>query len=259
MTGYTGEPSPRTAELSGEWKLVWSDEFDEAGLPDPDKWDFDTKGNATGWGNNEAQYYTYKDTSTAMVKDGLLHITARKKDMEGKHYISARLFTKQSWLYGRFEIRAKLPSGRGSWPALWMLPTEQAYGRWPGSGEIDIMENVGYDPAVVHGTVHTKKLNHVLKTQKGGSINVPDAGSAFHTYTLEWEATQCRFYVDDVRYFSFDRENDDHGLWPFDKHFRLLVNVAVGGNWGGAHGIDDDSFPLRFEIDYVRVYQKKQD
>ncbi|HWR99346.1 MAG TPA: glycoside hydrolase family 16 protein, partial [Prolixibacteraceae bacterium] len=187
------------------YKLVWSDEFDYNGLPDTKKWSFDVTGNSSGWGNNEAQYYTSDRLQNAQVKDGFLTITALKEDHEGKKYTSARLRTaaKGDWLYGRFEIRAKLPDGRGMWPAVWMLPTDWKYGGWPASGEIDIMENVGYDPYWIVASAHTRLYNHVQGTQKNNKISIPDCYTGFHVYALEWEASAYRIYVDDQLYFTF--------------------------------------------------------
>ncbi len=241
------------------WKLVWNDEFNYVGLPDPSKWSYDTDGNSYGWGNNELQYYTEKRKENAWVENGHLTIRALKEEMGGKSYTSARLRTKDKgdWLYGRFEIRAKLPTGRGTWPAIWMLPTDWEYGGWPASGEIDIMENVGFDPDTIVGTVHTKSFNHSIGTQKGKRIYCPDCYSAFHVYTLEWEKEECRIYLDDQLYFTFKNDHQGFESWPFDKRFHLLLNLAVGGNWGGAQGVDDSIFPLSYEIDYVRVYQRK--
>lgn len=144
----------------GGWKLIWSEEFDYTGFPDSTKWSYDTEGNVYQWGNNEAQYYTSGRKENAWVSDGVLRITALKEPMEGRSYTSARLITKGKgdWLYGRFEIRAKLPTGRGTWPAIWMLPTDWEYGDWPKSGEIDIMENVGYDPDTIVGSSHTENI-----------------------------------------------------------------------------------------------------
>ena len=241
------------------WKLVWNDEFNYVGLPDPSKWSYDTDGNSYGWGNNELQYYTEKRKENAWVENGHLTIRALKEEMGGKSYTSARLRTKDKgdWLYGRFEIRAKLPTGRGTWPAIWMLPTDWEYGGWPASGEIDIMENVGFDPDTIVGTVHTKSFNHSIGTQKGKRIYCPDCYSAFHVYTLEWEKEECRIYLDDQLYFTFKNDHQGFESWPFGKRFHLLLNLAVGGNWGGAQGVDDSIFPLSYEIDYVRVYQRK--
>lgn len=241
------------------WQLVWSDEFDYNGLPDSKKWSYDTQGNASGWGNNEAQHYTSGQLKNAEVKDGFLYITARKEDTEGKKYSSARLITKGKgdWLYGKVEVRAKLPDGRGMWPAIWMLPTDWEYGNWPASGEIDIMENVGYDPYVVVFSSHTQSYNHVAGTQKSSRTTINDCYTNFHNYQLEWEANEYRIYVDDKLYFTFKNEGSGYKEWPFDKRFHLLLNVAVGGNWGGQKGVDDSIFPRAMVVDYVRVYQKK--
>lgn len=245
---------------TGSWKLVWDEEFNDEGLPDSTKWSYDTQGNSTGWGNNESQYYTEADSSNAWVKDGVLTITAKKHSIEGKKYTSARLITKGKgdWLYGRFEIRAKLPTGNGTWPAIWMLSTDNEYGGWPASGEIDIMENVGFDPDTIVGSAHTRKYNHTIGTQKNARIACTTSYKEFHTYSLEWEPKEYRLYIDDIHYFTFKNENKGFEVWPFDKRFHLLLNLAIGGNWGGAKGIDDTLFPHRFEIDYVRVYTKKK-
>lgn len=244
---------------TGTWELVWDDEFDYTGLPDSTKWSYDTDGNASGWGNNEAQFYTSGRKENAWVADGMLTITALKEAMGGKQYTSARLRTKGKgdWLYGRFEIRAKLPTGKGTWPAIWMLPTDWAYGGWPSSGEIDIMENVGYDPDTIVGSAHTELYNHVMGTQKNARVAYPDCYTAFHVYALEWEANEYRLYVDDNHYFTFKNEKSGYKAWPFDKPFHLLLNLAIGGNWGGARGVDDSLLPHKFLVDYVRVYQKK--
>jgi len=244
---------------ANKWKLVWQEEFDYTGFPDSTKWSYDTKGNEWNWGNNEAQFYTAYKKENAWVSGGTLKITARKEEEGGKHYTSARLMTKGKgdWLYGRFEIRAKLPEGRGTWPAIWMLPTHSEYGGWPKSGEIDIMENVGYDPHTIHGTSHTEKYNHSINTQRSGQINCPDCAEKFHLYALEWDESEYRIYLDDTLYFTFVNEGTGSDVWPYDKPFYLLLNLAVGGNWGGQKGIDDSLFPHTYEIDYVRVYQKQ--
>jgi licheninase len=238
------------------WEQVWGDEFEGQGLPDPSKWYYETGGD--GWGNQEKQYYTREDTDNARVEDGHLIIEARKESYQGSAYTSARLNSEASWKYGRFEIRAKLPAGVGTWPALWMLADEDTYGDqyWPDNGEMDIMEHVGYDEGVIHGTIHTEAFNHIDGTDKGGSITVPDATSAFHDYAMEWTPNEIRVYVDGERYFTFqNREQYGWEEWPFDQKFHLLMNIAVGGTWGGAEGIDDSAFPTRMVIDYVRVYK----
>lgn len=251
------DPKPVPEKPSLVKTLMWSDEFDYSGLPNPAKWSYDTAGNAGGWGNNEKQFYTQARLKNAEVKDGYLSITARKEEYKGFQYTSARLVTKGKgdWLYGRMEIRAKIPDGRGMWPAIWMLPTDWAYGGWPASGEIDIMENVGYDPFVIVASAHTEKYNHSIGTQKNATINIPTCYSEFHVYTLEWEIKEYRVYVDDRLYFTFKNEGTGYKVWPYDKRFHLLLNVAVGGNWGGAQGIDDSVFPRTMVVDYVRIYQ----
>jgi beta-glucanase (GH16 family) len=239
--------------------LVWSDEFNYAGLPDPNKWSYDTSGNATGWGNNEAEFYTKARLKNAEVKNGCLSINAIKEEYKGFHYTSARLITKGKgdWLYGRMEIKAKIPDGRGMWPAIWMLPTDWVYGNWPSSGEIDIMENVGFDPYVIVGSAHTASYNHVQGTQKNNKMTIDDCYTNFHVYAVEWESNEFRVYVDSTLYFTFKNEGTGYKAWPFDKKFHLLLNVAVGGNWGGTKGIDDSIFPRSMVVDYVRVYQYK--
>lgn len=240
---------------SQTYSLVWSDEFDYTGLPDTLKWNYDVGGH--GWGNQELQYYTYRRSENARVEDGKLIIEAKKETYEGKEYTSARLVTKNlgDWLYGKIEVSAKLPKGRGTWPAIWMLPTDWEYGGWPSSGEIDIMEHVGYDEGVVHGTVHTEAYNHNLGTQKGNSVNLPDATSTFHEYSIEWTPYEIYFFADSNKYFTFPKYENDYKKWPFDKRFHLLLNIAVGGSWGGVQGVDDNAFPTTLEVEYVRVYQ----
>jgi beta-glucanase (GH16 family) len=237
------------------WELVWSDEFDKPGLPDPAKWSYEVGGH--GWGNQELQFYTEGRRENARVEDGRLIVEARREDWQGSRYTSARLNSRPGWSYGRIEARAKLPRGRGTWPAIWMLPVKGGYGKggWPDNGEIDIMEHVGFDPGVIHGTIHTGAYNHAARTQRGGTTTVADAQDAFHVYAVEWDAARIRWFVDDREYFSFAKESGGKDVWPFDAPFHLLLNVAVGGTWGGEKGIDEDAFPLRMEVDYVRVYQ----
>jgi len=246
--------------ISQEYQLVWADEFGYSGLPDTTKWNYDTGGH--GWGNHELQYYTEARKANARVEDGRLIITARKEDYQGMDYTSARLVTrgKGDWAYGRISVRAKLPRGKGTWPAIWMLPTDWKYsdGGWPDNGEIDIMEHVGYDPGVVHGTIHTKDFNHADGTQKGEQIHLPDAMDAFHTYTIEWTPQQIKWYVDDQQYFTYPNNGAGWSSWPFNHPFHLILNIAVGGDWGGAEGVDTDIFPVRMEVDYVRVYQQSR-
>jgi beta-glucanase (GH16 family) len=241
------------------YKLVWNDEFDGSSI-DLNKWEHEFNGN--GGGNNEEQYYTpLKENS--YLSDGKLFITAKKEQFTGpdgtREFTSARLRTlnKGDWLYGRVEVSAKIPKGRGTWPAIWMLPTDWEYGGWPASGEIDIMEHVGYDENGIHGSVHTQAYNHSIGTQKSSYLKIPTATSKFHTYAIEWFEDRIEFYIDDLFYFTFNNENSGWEKWPFDKRFHLILNVAVGGSWGGAQGIDLEAFPATMEIDYVRVYEKE--
>lgn len=240
--------------------LVWSDEFDYTGSPDSSKWNYDLGDgcpDVCGWGNNELQYYT-RELKNVRTEDGVLIIEAHHDSLGGKAYTSTRMVSKKKgdWLYGRIEVRAKLPRGLGTWPAIWMLPTDWEYGGWPESGEIDIMEHVGFDPGVVHGTIHTGKYNHIKGTQIGKSISVMDCMDEFHVYAIDWTHDKIDFFVDENHYNTIKRNpEDDYMGWPFDKRFHLIMNIAVGGNWGGQKGVDDSIWPQRMEIDYVRVYQ----
>lgn len=239
--------------------LIWSDEFNYKGLPDTTKWNFDTHGNAYGWGNNESQFYTNKEINNAVVKDGYLHIIAKKENHENKNYTSARLTTsnKFNFTYGRVDVRAKLPAGKGTWPAIWMLGEKIQNTKWPDCGEIDIMEHVGYDPGKMHGTVHTKAYNHVIGTQRGKAIDLPNPFSGFHVYSIEWTKDKIDFLLDNKVYHSFANEHKTEAEWPFDSPEYIILNLAIGGNWGGKMGIDDAIFPVSMLVDYVRVYQKK--
>ena len=245
---------------NAKWQLVWSDEFDYTGLPDASKWSYDVGGH--GWGNKELQYYTDRRLENARVEDGKLIIEARRDSWQGNEYTSARLVSKNKgdWTYGRFEVKAKLPSGRGTWPAIWMLPTGWEYGGWPNSGEIDIMEHVGFDPDVVHVSVHTKAYHHSINTHKSARTKVKTARSEFNVYAVEWTPEEIRGFVNERHYFTFKNErltnkSADFKQWPFDKPFHLLLNIAVGGMWGGVRGVDETIWPRRMEVEYVRVYQ----
>ncbi len=241
-------------------RLVWSDEFNYTGLPDSSKWGYDLGDgcpNLCGWGNNELQYYTAGRSENARVENGCLVIEARREKTGAREYSSARLVSrhKGDWTYGRMVIRAKLPVGRGVWPAIWMLPTEWAYGNWPNSGEIDIMEHVGYLPDSIFGTVHTGRYNGMLGTQKSVGLRSTDLSRKFHEYSIEWDAEKIDFLFDGRRYQSFKNTHEGIGAWPFDRDFHLLLNVAVGGNWGGKMGVDTAVWPQKMLVDYVRVYQ----
>ncbi|MDY3195452.1 MAG: family 16 glycosylhydrolase [Paracholeplasma sp.] len=243
--------------LDGGWVCTWADEF-EGDTLDLEKWNYEIDGG--GGGNNELQYYTNKNTSVA---NSILTITAKKEEYMGRSYTSSRITTKYKgdFTYGRFIIRAKNPVGRGTWPAVWMMPTMNSYGIWPKSGEIDIMEYVGYDPTRVHGTIHTERFNHGLGTQLGGSVTLPTANQEFHDYEIIWKPGTITWFVDGDQYYEvnytpqFTSDSKYNEAFPFDKPFFLILNLAIGGNWGGVQGVDDSIFPAAFEIDFVRVYQ----
>ncbi|PJB59454.1 MAG: beta-glucanase [Bacteroidetes bacterium CG_4_9_14_3_um_filter_41_19] len=235
--------------------LVWSDEFDGTSV-NSNNWIFDT--GSGGWGNQELQNYT--NGNNADVVDGNLVITARKinDNTTVGSYTSARMVSqgKHDFKYGKMEIRAKLPSGRGIWPAIWMLGSDINSIGWPACGEIDIMEYVGYEPDVVHSTVHTTSGNG--GTGSGSSLSLPTCEEEFHVYGLLWTEKKLVFYVDDleniVHTYSPVVKTDEN--WPFDKPAFFILNVAVGGTWGGLQGIDNTIFPQSMEVDYVRVYQE---
>ena len=233
---------------------VWADEFNVDGKPDPTKWTYEVGNGNSGWGNNEKQYYTKGDN--ANISGGILTIEARKEDKSGFSYTSTRMITRNfaSWTYGRFVGRIKIPAGKGTWPAFWLLPTDNAYGNWPKSGEIDIMEHVGYEPNKVHTSVHTETNNGQFGNTKTSSLVIPTAISDFHIYKVDWTPYAIRGYVDDVKIFEYVNSNTGFASWPFNKKFFMILNVAVGGNWGGAEGIDDGIFPAKMEVDYVRVF-----
>lgn len=234
-------------------ELVWSDEFDVDGAPDKNKWDYSTGGN--GWGNGEAQFYTDK-RSNSEVKKGSLVITAK---LENGLWTSARLKTlyKGQWQYGYIEVRAKLPKGVGTWPAIWMLPFNDKYGMWPRSGEIDIMEHVGFEQDVVHTTVHTKSFNHRLGNQPNKHELIPGVSKNYHTYALEWQPEYLQWYIDGKPFYRFENTGNGWEDWPFDHQFYLIINLAIGGAWGGQKGIDPKMTESTMFVDYVRVYQKK--
>lgn len=252
---YTGNKT--SAGGKERWKRLWADEFNTSGLPDTTRWRFDVGGH--GWGNNELQYYTYADTTNAIVKNGSLHITALMKKTGGNNYTSAKLITKgrQLFRYGKIEVRARLPKGRGTWPAIWMLGNNIDTVGWPDCGEIDIMEHVGFNPDSVFGSVHTKRFNHILGTQTTKGIYINNPYSAFHTYAVEWTPEKISFLVDEECYLEFFNQQKTEAEWPFGKPFYLILNLAIGGNWGGEKGVGQAIFPAVLEVDYVRVFEKK--
>ena len=244
----------QTPAVEKPYSLVWSDEFNIDGLPDVAKWDYDIGGN--GWGNNELQYYT-KRPDNAYITKGNLVIETKLEPYLGRNYTSARLITKNkaAWTYGKFEIRAKIPKGRGTWPAIWLLSSSDPL-HWPDDGELDIMEEVGFTPNVIHGTAHNKLYNGANGKQKGGNITIADAQDSFHTYSIEWTTSEITWSVDGTTYFTYANIYGGDA-WPYYKDFFMILNTAVGGNWGGQQGVEDSVFPQQMLIDYVRVYQRK--
>lgn len=232
----------------------FADEFNGRRV-DRAAWRFDRSRNATGWFNHERQYY---DPRNARVGDGVLTIEARRetprdaRDWGGQTYTSAKLVSRRSRGFGFYEIRAKLPCGRGAWPAIWLLP---ATGTWPDQGELDLMEMVGWDPDVVHATLHTGAFNHARGTQRGAQIGVATSCTAFHRYQLDWRPGSITIGVDDRAYMRVaDDQPGGAAAWPFTRPFQLILNLAVGGDWGGAKGVDDSAFPQRMAVDYVRYW-----
>lgn len=259
LCGLPNITGAATFGVPPEYKLVWADEFDTDGPPDPGKWDHDTSRNKVGWHNHELQYYTGPRATNATVKGGRLIIEVRKETMPsnadwgGQAYTSARLKTrgKADWTYGFFEVRAKMPCGKGTWPAIWMLGSK---GRWPDDGELDIVEHLGSDPERVFSTVHTSAGHG--GSGVGGAVHIPDACQAFHRYQMLWTADVLTFGVDGFTYLHYPRLDVGPRAWPFDAPQFLLLNIAIGGDLGG--NVDDRIFPVKMEVDYVRVYQAEK-
>jgi beta-glucanase (GH16 family) len=243
-----------------EWKLVWSDEFNGTGLPDSSKWAFDI-GN-WGWGNNELEYYTVNRLENARQEGGNLIIEARKDD--GVYpWSSARLTTrgKESFLYGKIEFRAKVPSGRGTWSAGWLLGDEyRDEMSWPYCGEIDVLENVGYemDPKTgngkTHASVHCGAYYFKLGNQPTSIVDVENMNNEFHIYSIEWLNGSITILIDGKKYFEY-HDTSNNLTWPFNKPQNLILNLAMGGGWGGAKGVDPEMKSAEFILDYVRVYE----
>jgi beta-glucanase (GH16 family) len=256
-------PTPIPTPTPPSWKLVWSDEFDGAGLPNPNNWGYDISRNKVGWFNNELQYYARDRQENARVENGKLIITARKErltsatDYGNQAYTSARLITRglASWTYGFFEVRAKLPCGAGTWPAIWTLG---AKGAWPADGEIDLMEQFGNNKTEVLGTIHTQANNFsngTLGLGLGGKIAAADSCTNFHNYQLTWSADEIAIGIDDIAYFVYKNpKNGNYAQWPFDNPQYLILNLAIGGDLGGV--VPATFTSQQMEVDYVRIYQK---
>lgn len=248
------------------YELVFQDEFSLGSMLDETKWDYATERNALGWFNREKQYYARARAKNSRIENGHLIIEAHAEELNKTEYpdwgeqkfTSARIVTRgrAAWTYGFYEIKAKLPCGTGTWPAIWTLPEDPDV-VWPNGGEIDIMEHVGFDPGVVHQSIHTKAYNFGVGTQKTSKFDVSDACDAMHRYQLLWTPEFILLGMDDAPKFLYKNEKKNVSRWPFDKPHHLLLNIAVGGEWGGQKGVNPKAFPARMEIDYVRVYQQK--
>lgn len=245
------------------YELVWSDEFEGTEL-NTENWTYETGNGNSGWGNNENQYYTNRPENIR-VENGLLTIEARKEDyVKGYEYTSARIKTanKQDFAYGKIEARLKVPKGKGTWSAFWML----GYGSWPRAGEIDIMEHVGYEPKTLHCALHTRNRNGLRGNNfKGNQELIEDPSDKFHIVTMEWVERELlgndriHIYIDGkkTKTYAETAQLQDSGDWPFNDQFYFILNLAIGGNWGAVQGIDDTMFdkPVLYQIDYIRVYQ----
>jgi beta-glucanase (GH16 family) len=241
-------------------RLVWNDEFSGNAL-DTRKWRYDTSRNKQGWYNGERQYYSAGENLG--VANGVLTIEARHekldprrfRDLGGQDYTSAKIFsTGAGWTYGFFEVRAKLPCARGTWPAIWMLPV--AMKAWPDDGEIDIMEQVGAEPNLVYASLHTKLFNHMIHTQRSAQKLVPSSCSAFHVYQLDWRPDSITIGVDGKGILRvLNNRPGGKGAWPFFTPFKIILNLAIGGDWAAAKGIDNAAMPQRMQVDYVRIWQ----
>jgi len=254
--------NPEYLDEPVETNLIWSDEFDVDGAPDSTKWGYDY-GNGCdigicGWGNSEEQSYT-NDSNNVNINNGILRISA-KSNSPHSGYTSTRMVSreKQAFKYGRIRFRATLANCQalGTWPALWLLPEEWEYGIWPKSGEIDVMEAVGYETDKFHGSVHTEAFNHGIGTQKTASID--KSKSDWHIFEIDWQADNIRFAIDRQVYFQFTPDTvEDYAQWPFNKEFHLIMNIAVGGSWGGKGSVNSTAFDgdgQYMEVDWVRVY-----
>jgi licheninase len=255
---HIDEPMPAHTQ-----DLLWSDEFDGKSL-DMSKWSFDTSRNKLGWYNGELQYYAADRPENLRLENGRLIIELRKDPQQlrklpdwGKQkYSSAKIQTKDKVAFnsGFFEVSAKLPCSRGSWPAIWLMP--QGSAPWPDGGEIDLLEQVGSQPNVAHATLHTALFNHTHQNGRGAETPVPTACSAFHRYQLAWTVDAITIGVDDHAYMRVRNDQPGgRGAWPFNSPFYLILNLAMGGDWAAAKGIDDAALPQRFEVDYVRVWE----
>ena len=281
FSAHAGEPVlsalvvRRKPQHDPRWQLHWRDEFDGSGAPDSEKW------SAEVWPprkvNSEDQAYTAR-SKNVRVENGLLILEAHREEFEGAKYTSGRIHSqgKGDFLYGRADVRARLPAGRGTWSAIWMLPSDpyrysttcepnedwqgsRTCDAWPNSGEIDILEHVGFNMHKIWGTVHNRAYYFINQEQRKASVEGRDVDSAFHVYSVEWSPDAIQLFFDGSPYFTYINEGNGWRSWPYDHPYHLILNLAIGGDWGRAGGpIDDSIFPVRMEIDYVRVFKQEQ-
>lgn len=250
---FTACETDETQEVVTFSNLVWEDDFNANGAPNPSNWTYELGTGNNGWGNNELQNYTNRPENV-VVENGMLKITARQESFEGSQYTSARILTKDLFekRYGRFEARMKLPWGQGMWPAFWLLGSDFDEVGWPQCGEIDVMENRGSEPTIISGTVHGPGYNAGLSITKDYDFVNERVDTDFHVYGIEWGPNYINFYVDDVLYNQITPD-DVPGEWVFNNSFYMIINLAVGGNFGGPPNANT-VFPQTMYVDYVRVY-----
>ena len=247
------DPADVDIETPVGYTLIWHDEFDYEGLPNSADWKYQT--GASGWGNHELQDYVageYNGEKIAEVSNGTLKVWAKKINGQVR---SVRLNTRKSWTYGRIEASLKLPKGRGTWPAFWMMPAN--FTGWPKDGEIDIMEEVGYNPNYCSSTIHCNAYNNGGSATEHAEKYIASAQTAFHTYGVEWTPDYMKFYQDGKAILNYRNPNRGWDYWPFSNPFYIILNLAWGGDWGGAQGIDESCLPTAMEVDWVRVFQKQ--
>ena len=232
--------------------LAFDENFCSGSLPNEEHRNYDIGGG--GWGNRELQYYTRANIDNIKIENGVLKITAIEKDVDGHSITSARLVSrgKKHWLYGRFEIKAKLPKGAGTWPAVWTLGIDENNFGWPTMGEIDIIEHVGRDQDTLHFSLHTDKYNHKTKTQITHVTSHKGVSDSFHTYVMDWDEFKISFEVDGVEVCRFYKK-DYADSWPFDEPQYLILNVAIGGGFGGK--VDKNCLPATMEVESIKIYQ----